>query len=336
MGIENAIAQFGWEVGQNLQDTTRNALLRREERQRYNDKKNMLLQQQERADQALLQQQEREDQELLDKREADFTRRWVQAVYSAPPEAKAQVYAGGLNSARKQGFDVTGVPEQYSDEVLYTLAGAVGLDMSQPKNDMPSNVQEWQYFNTLSPGQQNKYLNMKRSGNAINLQDRFIYRGPGGDVQDEYTVGIKPQDMPENVAAKEQAKAEGKATGEAVAGLSGAEAEASEMLALLNKAKNHQGLKDATGLSSVLNPIAAPGSPRRDFLVLLDQLKGKAFLQAFESLKGGGQITEVEGRKATEAMARLNTAQSEGEFTNALMTAKGINENNMNSSFLHI
>ena len=38
----------------------------------------------------------------------------------------------------------------------------------------------------------------------------------------------------------------------------------------------------------------------------LEQLGGAAFLQAFESLKGGGQITQIEGEKATAAITRLN------------------------------
>jgi hypothetical protein len=52
--------------------------------------------------------------------------------------------------------------------------------------------------------------------------------------------------------------------------------------------------------------------------VLLDQLKGQTFLEAFQSLKGGGAITQVEGTKAEQAIARLNTAQSDEAFEQAL------------------
>ena len=45
-----------------------------------------------------------------------------------------------------------------------------------------------------------------------------------------------------------------------------------------------------------------------------DQIKGASFLEAFESLKGGGQITEKEGAKGTEAINRMSIAQSEKEF----------------------
>jgi hypothetical protein len=50
----------------------------------------------------------------------------------------------------------------------------------------------------------------------------------------------------------------------------------------------------------------------------IDIIKGGAFLEAFNSLKGGGQITELEGQKAEQAQARLSTAQSEEDFKDAL------------------
>jgi hypothetical protein len=59
------------------------------------------------------------------------------------------------------------------------------------------------------------------------------------------------------------------------------------------------------------------GTDVQDFRIRLDQIKDKTFLQAFESLKGAGQITEKEGEKATSALNRMNTAQSEVEFIKA-------------------
>jgi hypothetical protein len=50
----------------------------------------------------------------------------------------------------------------------------------------------------------------------------------------------------------------------------------------------------------------------------IDQLKGGAFLQARQALKGGGAITDYEGKKAEEAYTRLSQAQSEGDFKAAL------------------
>jgi hypothetical protein len=50
----------------------------------------------------------------------------------------------------------------------------------------------------------------------------------------------------------------------------------------------------------------------------LEQIQGKTFLQAYQTLKGGGSITEIEGSKATQALARLNAANSKTEFDAAL------------------
>jgi hypothetical protein len=59
------------------------------------------------------------------------------------------------------------------------------------------------------------------------------------------------------------------------------------------------------------------GTDVSDFRIALDQIKDKTFLQAFESLKGAGQITEKEGEKATSALNRMNAAQSEIAFIKA-------------------
>jgi hypothetical protein len=102
---------------------------------------------------------------------------------------------------------------------------------------------------------------------------------------------------------------------------------ASYMDDLLEKVKAHPGRQYATGKSSILPKV--PGTAPADFQVLLDQLQGQQFMQAYETLKGGGQITEVEGRKATDAMARMNPRQSEesflqgvSEFQNIVRSAK--------------
>lgn len=50
----------------------------------------------------------------------------------------------------------------------------------------------------------------------------------------------------------------------------------------------------------------------------MDQIGGQAFLQAFETLRGGGTISNVEGQKAADAIARLNTAQSPADYRAAL------------------
>ncbi len=77
----------------------------------------------------------------------------------------------------------------------------------------------------------------------------------------------------------------------------------------------HPGTPVVIGLSGQVDPRNYVwGSEAQGAKALLEQAQGQAFLQAFESLKGGGQITQVEGEKATAAMARLQRAQSDEDF----------------------
>jgi len=81
----------------------------------------------------------------------------------------------------------------------------------------------------------------------------------------------------------------------------------------------HPGLSKATGLQGQIDPRAnIPGTDAFNFTTRLKQLKGGVFLNAYETLRGGGQITEIEGAKAEDAIARMDRAQSTEEFTNAL------------------
>jgi hypothetical protein len=85
------------------------------------------------------------------------------------------------------------------------------------------------------------------------------------------------------------------------------------------------GAKGPTAWTDYL-PYGGPivGTDAADFNVLLKQVQGKQFLQAYETLKGGGQITEVEGAKAEAAIARMNDAQSEPAFLESLKEFKEI------------
>jgi hypothetical protein len=122
-----------------------------------------------------------------------------------------------------------------------------------------------------------------------------------------------------------QATVQGKAAGEAVTNLGGAIAKGEQAVALINQISNDPALAGITGMiQGNLPPLTQAGT---DLNVKVQQLQGKVFLEAFESLKGGGQITEIEGLKAEQAVARLNRAQSEAEFKAALAELREVVEN---------
>lgn len=127
------------------------------------------------------------------------------------------------------------------------------------------------------------------------------------------------QIIPKDIAGAERQATLGKAQGGAEFDLPRVEQNAQQTLDVIEKLKAHPGRETATGVSSYLDPRNyLAGTDATNFKVLLDQAKGQTFLQAYQTLKGGGQITEVEGTKAENAIARLNTAQSDDEFMSAL------------------
>jgi len=98
--------------------------------------------------------------------------------------------------------------------------------------------------------------------------------------------------------------------------LGGTVQQANEALGLIEAIRNNPAIGWRTGLTG--QAPAIPGTPGADFDAMADQLKGKVFLEAFQSLKGAGAITEQEGKAATVAIARLNRAQSKEGYLKGL------------------
>lgn len=101
------------------------------------------------------------------------------------------------------------------------------------------------------------------------------------------------------------------------------------MRQMLAELKGHAGMSTSVGAKGYeylfgmkKEPIG--GTKAADFYTLLEQVQGGTFMQAFNNLKGAGQITEQEGAKATAAIARLNPRQSEEGFAKALIDFDGV------------
>ncbi len=128
-----------------------------------------------------------------------------------------------------------------------------------------------------------------------------------------------------DIEGKESAEERGKAKGLAQVSLPNVINKADQALKVIDDMLAHPGRETATGLSGTLDPRSyIPGTNSKDFQIRSKQLQGKAFLEAFESLKGGGAISEREGEAATAAIARLDLAQSDEEYVAALKELRGI------------
>jgi hypothetical protein len=136
-----------------------------------------------------------------------------------------------------------------------------------------------------------------------------------------------------NAGLKSAAEVAGKSGAEAQFNLPKVEQSANMMLTAIRELKNDPALKSIVGLNGKFNPsVYIPGTPEQRALTRIKQINGQAFLQAYQTLRGGGQITEVEGQKATEAMGRLDRAQSYADYKTALDELETVINNGLNTA----
>lgn len=65
-------------------------------------------------------------------------------------------------------------------------------------------------------------------------------------------------------------------------------------------------------------PRVFSGTPAASGAAKIKQAQGQVFLEAYESLRGAGALTNIEGQKGEQAKARLSAAQTEDDFDKAL------------------
>lgn len=209
----------------------------------------------------------------------------------------------------RQDFDWRAVPPQelqaYAQRELQGVQAAVAaINQSRFKNQLaPSAVQTYEYYRSLSPDQQAQMLETMRAPTVREVGGvQSIVQASGG-VRPLSTVDQEAAARARIAGAEAGAKTTATAVAEARADLPRAEGNAEDTLRLLGQLKRAP-LQYIYGAASMA-PVV-PGTPQADAFALWEQVQGQAFLKAFESLKGGGQITEVEGQKATAAITRLS------------------------------
>lgn len=158
-----------------------------------------------------------------------------------------------------------------------------------------------------------------RKASKIETDTTVEYRDP--------MTGALIKTVPKNVkaGAKEKAAgdAEGKAQAMAETSLANAENMTSVAFKALDDIEDSPALNDewfkGGGLGAagvVMRKI--PGTDAYGLDATIQQAKAKAFDDAYQSLKGTGSITEIEGQKAEAARQRLDAAQNPRDFRKAL------------------
>ena len=187
--------------------------------------------------------------------------------------------------------------------------------MNARTQNTPASLQEMDWLLNATDAQRDTYWKNKRAS-------QLVETGGGGtsalDPEGNLTPVVTPEDATGRQADLAAAEQLAKDRADAAAKLPGFKAELDSTSEFIDRLIQHPGRTGATGKSGWFNPLFLPGSDRRDFMALLETAQGKQFAVAYETLKGGGAITQIETEQATRALGNLTTAQSDGQFQQAL------------------
>lgn len=225
------------------------------------------------------------------------------------PENYAMAYQQALQFMPAEQLAAMGITEKYDEKTLKRVADSL-LTQEQRLLEEDRQIRRRIDFGNLSARQREQRL----------AEEKFLREG---DL-----------DFQERL---ERIKAAGKYKGEALAkaqsDLPGAVERANQALNVIDQMVGKRATADAQG--NIIDPgtkphpgfrgaVGAgfgerflPGTEAASFQALYDQVTGGAFLQAYETLRGTGQITEIEGAKATSAITRMQLSQNEREFVKA-------------------
>jgi hypothetical protein len=240
----------------------------------------------------------------------------VMSAFQGTPAFTSQESAGMLPGQMGDPAAYAGTPVEQAAVEGDPMKAALLASSSPYTEDMSS------ILSASAKGGASPYFTpedvVTKEGDKWVVNRRVLNRRTG-----EYVDGGKEylsKDDPRVKGLASQYKSAGKVTGEAMGqaqvDLPSTEIKADETIQLVDELLEHPGMKDVVGFPD--NPLVAkglvPGTEAADFRGRLNQLTGRTFMEVFPTLKGGGQITEIEGQKAQESINRMSASTSEEEF----------------------
>lgn len=261
----------------------------------------------------------------------DFDKFYKAAVGNEAPDQPAEVRE--LQFRAQQGGLVQGTPEY--QEFMRTggavaPAAKLGFRAATPAEaaafGAPSGQidQDSGRFYPFNPPK-GMSLTVDKDGNISFVEGAVAGVGTGKKTTDYvYTTSETGEQIARPIAGTPAAL-------EAQEKRSGLQARSDTAINMLATIESVVGRPAGNGLTAVEADPALPGilgliegrlpaktEAQSDLMAKYEQITGRAFLEAFETLKGGGQITETEGIKATQALGRLQRTQSVKAFKESL------------------
>lgn len=184
--------------------------------------------------------------------------------------------------------------------------------------DLPSAVQEYQYFSKLDPAAQKEYLGVKRAQQVLDLGSRYGVLAPTGAVTPVAEKSLAPNELPETKAAQAEASAagqeRGKETGAAQATLASMQANMPNLekvvmdLSALGKTATYTQagqLADATKRQLGL-PVGEGATARTEYIAKVDNEVLPLLRQTF-----GAAFTQKEGESLKATLGDPNKSPEE-------------------------
>lgn len=243
--------------------------------------------------------------------------------------AYAQLMQSGIPELYKAGLEGAMAEAKYAreDAQKKQLRRATDLLVENEQGQLVPNEQLINLKKTLKESEAQPYYTPLQTTEGIQTFDARTGKvvpltSAGGTVLQ--APQFNPQLQAQLTGAKEAAKMTAESETQKALDAPKIIQKTQETITLLDDLLKAPGLDQAVGTSRLFPLHMIPGTAARDFDIRLEQLKGKQFLEAFESLKGGGAITELEGKKAQSAISRMDASGSEEEFKKAVLDFKQI------------
>jgi hypothetical protein len=235
--------------------------------------------------------------------------------YNAKEPGKNTFQSFSTPEAGRQWFK--GQMGLYKDRNINTIEKIISTYSPPNENDTAGLISNAEKFTGIPKDQ---VLNMD-DPQVLDMLSNMTLKNEG-NLPDASTAPLSRVTNAQTTSAKSEQTATGTKTGEYHAGevlsLPSKIERANLLRGLLVKAVNHPGLEGVVAVKNLSDLSGFPGTEEQNFKVLMNQITGINFLDAYSQLKGGGAISDVEGQAAKAAKARLDTAQSEPEFKAAL------------------
>lgn len=229
-------------------------------------------------------------------------------------QAKTRMSASG-------GLGLTPIPVKNADgsiDLYQPSSGGTPLRMAFPEGSSPlvGNVMQ------VDQGTQTSLIN-QRTGQPVAPP---LPTSPNPSQMPEFRADVVAAEEAAKVAAipaRNRAeidaaieKAAVTAQQDAVRALPAAIDKAEAAMKVIDSLASHPGLPYLVGMYSMA-PVV-PNTDQAGADAYMKQIEGQAFLEAYASLRGTGQITQIEGEKATNALLRLSRRQDKDAYVQGL------------------